>query len=64
MLQPEVMLSMQAFMLGSTCFVGWAACLMMAAHSALDSFELRQDSGRLIDEGQRAERVRRDIIAR
>lgn len=41
-----------------------AACLMMAAHSALDSFELRQDSGRLIDEGQRAERVRRDIIAR
>ena len=30
MMQPEVMLSMQAFMLGSTGFVGWAACLLMA----------------------------------
>ena len=30
MMQPEVMLSMQAFMLGSTGFVGWSACLLMA----------------------------------
>ncbi len=30
MLQPEVMLSMQAFMLGSTGFVGWSACGVMA----------------------------------
>ncbi len=30
MLQPEVMLSMQAFMLGSTGFVGWSACAVMA----------------------------------
>lgn len=29
MLQPEVMLSMQAFMLGSTGFIGWSACLLM-----------------------------------
>lgn len=29
MVQPEVMLSMQAFMLGSTSFVGWSACLLM-----------------------------------
>ena len=28
---PEVMQSMQAFMLGSTAFVGWTACAMMAA---------------------------------
>ncbi len=30
MMQPEVMLSMQGFMLGSTGFVGWASCLLMA----------------------------------
>ncbi len=30
MMQPEVMLSMQAFMLGSTSFVGWTACALMA----------------------------------
>ena len=30
MMQPEVMLAMQAFMLGSTGFVGWSACGMMA----------------------------------
>ena len=30
MLQPEVMLAMQAFMLGSTGFVGWTACGLMA----------------------------------
>ena len=28
---PEVMQSMQAFMLGSTAFVGWSACAVMAA---------------------------------
>ena len=31
MLHPEVMLSMQAFLLGSTSFVGWSACGLMAA---------------------------------
>lgn len=30
MMQPEVMLAMQAFMLGSTSFVGWSACGLMA----------------------------------
>jgi len=30
MLQPEVMLAMQAFMLGNTSFIGWPACLVMA----------------------------------
>ncbi len=30
MLQPTVMLSMQAFMLGSTAYVGWSACAVMA----------------------------------
>jgi iron complex transport system permease protein len=30
MLVPQVTQSMQAFMLGSTGFVGWAACLLMA----------------------------------
>lgn len=29
MLQPDVMLSLQAFMLGSTGFVGWSACAVM-----------------------------------
>ena len=29
MVRPEVMLSMQAFLLGSTAFVGWSACLLM-----------------------------------
>ena len=29
MMQPEVMLSMQAFMLGNTGFVGWSACALM-----------------------------------
>ena len=29
MLRPAVMLSMQAFMLGSTGFVGWSACVVM-----------------------------------
>ena len=31
LLQPEVLLAMQAFMLGSTSFVGWEACGVMAA---------------------------------
>ncbi len=31
LLTPEIMQSMQAFMLGSTAFVGWAACTIMAA---------------------------------
>ena len=30
MLQPTVMLSMQSFMLGSTGFIGWSACAVMA----------------------------------
>ena len=30
MMQPEVMLAMQAFMLGSTSFVGWSSCALMA----------------------------------
>jgi len=30
MLRPDVMLSMQAFSLGSTGFVGWSACALMA----------------------------------
>ena len=30
MLQPEVLLAMQAFVLGSTSFVGWEACWVMA----------------------------------
>ena len=30
MMRPDVMLSMQAFMLGSTGFVGWTACALMA----------------------------------
>jgi iron complex transport system permease protein len=35
MLAPEVMQAMQAFMLGSTSFVGWPACALMAAVAAL-----------------------------
>ena len=31
LLQPEVLLAMQAFVLGSTSFVGWTACWLMAA---------------------------------
>lgn len=31
MAQPEVMLAMQAFLLGTTSFVGWTACLLMLA---------------------------------
>ena len=31
MMRPEVMLAMQGFMLGSTSFVGWTACALMAA---------------------------------
>ena len=31
LLTPEIMQAMQAFMLGSTGFVGWTACLIMAA---------------------------------
>ena len=30
MMRPEVMLTMQGFMLGSTSFVGWTACALMA----------------------------------
>ena len=30
LLQPAVMLSMQSFMLGSTGFIGWSACALMA----------------------------------
>ncbi len=35
MLQPEVLLAMQAFVLGSTSFVGWTACAVMAIAWAL-----------------------------
>ena len=31
LLTPEIMLAMQSFMLGSTAFVGWIACAIMAA---------------------------------
>ena len=31
LLTPDIMQAMQAFMLGSTAFVGWAACAVMAA---------------------------------
>ena len=31
LLQPEIMQAMQSFMLGSTGFVGWSACAIMAA---------------------------------
>ena len=31
MVRPEVMLAMQAFLLGTTSFVGWTACLIMGA---------------------------------
>jgi len=31
LLQPEIMQAMQSFMLGSTAFVGWTACALMAA---------------------------------
>src|SRR5690606_32451191 len=30
LLTPEIMQAMQSFMLGSTAFVGWSACLLMA----------------------------------
>ncbi len=35
MLSPEIMQAMQSFMLGSTSFVGWGACALMAAALAL-----------------------------
>ena len=35
MLSPEIMQAMQSFMLGSTSFVGWGACALMAAVLAL-----------------------------
>ncbi|MDB5930450.1 MAG: transport system permease protein [Polaromonas sp.] len=35
LLQPEIMQAMQSFMLGSTGFVGWTACAIMAAVLAL-----------------------------
>ncbi len=35
MLKPEVMQALQAFMLGSTSFVGWPACALMATAAAL-----------------------------
>jgi iron complex transport system permease protein len=31
MVRPEVMLAMQAFLLGTTSFVGWTSCLLMGA---------------------------------
>jgi iron complex transport system permease protein len=31
MVQPEVMLALQAFLLGTTTFVGWTSCLLMGA---------------------------------
>jgi iron complex transport system permease protein len=31
MVQPEVMLAMQGFLLGTTSFVGWTSCLLMGA---------------------------------
>lgn len=44
--------------------VALAACLMMATHRALDSLNQRENSARMMDETQRADRVRLDIIAR
>ena len=35
MLTPEIIQAMQSFMLGSTSFVGWGACALMAAVLAL-----------------------------
>ena len=35
MMQPEVMLAMQAFLLGGTGFVGWQSCLLMATVALL-----------------------------
>ncbi len=35
LLKPDIMPSMQAFMLGSTAFVGWTACIIMAVVFAL-----------------------------
>ena len=35
LLSPDIMLAMQAFMLGTTAFVGWTACAVMAAALAI-----------------------------
>jgi iron complex transport system permease protein len=45
---PEVMQSMQAFMLGSTGFVGWGACAIMAA-AAVPSLGVACALGRALD---------------
>jgi iron complex transport system permease protein len=45
---PEVLQGMQAFMLGSTGFVGWGACAIMAA-IALPSLALASGLGRVLD---------------
>lgn len=52
------------FALRAAGSVALAACLLFSAHSALDSFEMRQDTLRLNDDAQRAQRARADIIRR
>lgn len=52
------------FALRAAGSVALAACLLHSAHSALDSFDLRQQTLRLQDDTARAVRARSDIIAR
>lgn len=52
------------FALRAAGSVALAACLLYSAHSALDSFEMRQDTLRMTDDAQRAQRARADIIRR
>ncbi|MBP6195126.1 MAG: hypothetical protein KA451_12085, partial [Methyloversatilis sp.] len=52
------------FALRAAGSVALAACLLMSAHTVLDSIELRQAGDRVTDEARRAETARRDIIAR
>lgn len=52
------------FALRASGSVALAACLLYSAHSVLDSFDLRQQTLKLDDEGQRAQRARADIIRR
>lgn len=52
------------FALRAAGSIALAASLLMAAHSAIDSLELRRESAQLLGDAQRSERARRDIIAR
>lgn len=52
------------FALRAAGSVALAACLLHSAHSALDSFEMRQQTLRLQDDTQRAQRARAEIIDR